>query len=171
MQALRLQTVTTSMIKIILITGFFMLCFVVANRQRPLLDLVVLVGGQVLLIGLLVATHYAIKNWWSKGYRKEVVEKQLLNRLMIAAADGDDAKVATLLSTGENVNAQGKSGETALMFAVRNNHISTAKLLINHGADLNAKTELGSTALDIAKKKSNADVVKMLNEVMKSSNF
>jgi len=134
--------------------------------SRPLLDIMVLGAAQALLIGILATTFFVVRNWWRKGYRKEVKEKQLLSELMIAAADGDDVEVARLLSAGENINAQGKSGETALMFAVKNNHLSTVKLLIEYGADLTMKTALGNTALDIAKKKSNADVVKMLNEIM-----
>ncbi|UOE94876.1 ankyrin repeat domain-containing protein [Alkalihalobacillus sp. LMS39] len=56
--------------------------------------------------------------------------------LMMASVYGNLAVIESLLYRGVDVNAQNIFGETALMFAVRNNHIEAASTLIDFGADL-----------------------------------
>lgn len=62
--------------------------------------------------------------------------------LMTAARTGNADVVRMLLDRGgEDVNARESSyGETALMWAVSENHPAAAKLLIEHGADINARS-------------------------------
>ena len=55
-----------------------------------------------------------------------------------------------LLEKGADVNKQNKLGETALMYAIHNNHVDSALLLLNKGADVNKQNELGETALMLA---------------------
>ena len=62
--------------------------------------------------------------------------------LMAAARTGNADVVRRLLDHGgADVNARESSyGETALMWAVSENHAAAAKLLIEHGADINARS-------------------------------
>lgn len=61
--------------------------------------------------------------------------------------------VKMLVNNGANVNYQNKSGETALMYAVRNSaYIDITQYLLQHGASasINVVDERGETALDKA---------------------
>jgi quinoprotein dehydrogenase-associated probable ABC transporter substrate-binding protein len=58
--------------------------------------------------------------------------------------------VQGLLGRGADVNAQSKSGTTALMIAATHNNPPTIGLLIDAGADVNAKNSAGETAADMA---------------------
>ena len=49
-----------------------------------------------------------------------------------------------------DVNARGKYGLTALMYAAKNGHRGTFRALINKGADANARDDFGRTALEYA---------------------
>jgi len=64
--------------------------------------------------------------------------------LMTAARAGNPDIVRLLVEHGADVNAKGNAyGETALVWAVTENHAAAAQVLIAHGADVNAR----STAL------------------------
>ena len=64
--------------------------------------------------------------------------------LMTAAASGSEQAVAALLDGGAAVDARDPSFEqTALMFAVREDHPDTVRLMIKRGADVNAQTRVG----------------------------
>jgi uncharacterized protein len=66
--------------------------------------------------------------------------------LMVAAGVGNVAAVKELLDGGANVDARDPGfQQTAIMFAVRENHPDMVKLLIDHGANVNAKTRVGPT--------------------------
>jgi ankyrin repeat protein len=60
---------------------------------------------------------------------------------MTASRTGAISGVKALVARGAKVNAEdGYRGETALMYAVAENHADVAKLLIDHGADVNARS-------------------------------
>ena len=59
-------------------------------------------------------------------------------------------------------NAKAKYGETALIWAARNNSYEVEKLLIEKGADVNAKTKGGATALAMAQDKGHSEIVALL---------
>ena len=62
--------------------------------------------------------------------------------LLDAAARGDAAAVAALLSSGADVDARDGRGRTALLLATHADHVEAARLLIETGADVNAKDDI-----------------------------
>jgi ankyrin repeat protein len=66
--------------------------------------------------------------------------------LMTAASVGDLESAKVLLDRGATVDTRDRNfQQTALMFAVRDNHPDVVRLLVEHGADVNAKTRQGET--------------------------
>jgi hypothetical protein len=59
--------------------------------------------------------------------------------------------VQELLQHGANPNAQNTSGQTALMWAMRNGHDAIADLLLDQGANPDVRDKQGRSALDIEK--------------------
>ena len=55
-----------------------------------------------------------------------------------------------LLEKGASVNAQDAGNRTALHYAIKENHIETAKILLNHGADPLLKSNTDEDALETA---------------------
>jgi len=71
--------------------------------------------------------------------------------LMLAAAGGHDATLATLLDAGADVHATSQAGWTALMFAAdAAGSASTPLLLLNAGSDPHVRDEEGRRALELA---------------------
>ena len=66
--------------------------------------------------------------------------------LMTAASVGDLESVKVLLDRGAMADTRDRNfQQTALMFAVRDNHPEVVRLLVQRGADVNAKTRQGET--------------------------
>src|SRR5947207_9068830 len=66
--------------------------------------------------------------------------------LMTASSVGDLNSVKVLLDRGAAVDTRDRTfQQTALMFAVRDNHPDVVRLLVERGADVNAKTKQGET--------------------------
>ena len=82
--------------------------------------------------------------------------------LMLAALEGDSAKVKALLSRGANVNAKDSAGRTALMFAVINMHFEIVEVLLSYGADVNSRAVDGGTALILAASSGDPKIVQAL---------
>ena len=82
--------------------------------------------------------------------------------LMLAALEGNTAKVKALLSNGANVNTKDSAGRTALMFAVINMHYETVEVLLSHGADVNSRAVDGGTALILAASSGDPKIVQAL---------
>jgi len=82
--------------------------------------------------------------------------------LMLAALEGNTAKVKALLSYGANVNTKDSAGRTALMFAVINMHYETVEVLLSHGADVNSRAVDGGTALILAASSGDPKIVRAL---------
>lgn len=68
----------------------------------------------------------------------------------LAAFDGayDDVMIMLKLLKKHEVNLKGDIGNTALHYAVMNNHDSVAALLISHGANVNQKNDYGDRPAD-----------------------
>ena len=67
--------------------------------------------------------------------------------LMLAAAAGDTASIATLLDAGAKANAtESDRGHTALMFAAAANRLPAVKLLLQRGADPKVATKVTDLA-------------------------
>jgi ankyrin repeat protein len=71
--------------------------------------------------------------------------------LHCAAARGNIAAIAFLLSRGANVNSLDRDNETPLHYAAELNHPEAVSYLIAHGADINARSNYyNRTALEVA---------------------
>lgn len=76
--------------------------------------------------------------------------------LMQAAAEGDVARVRSLLAAGADANARDEEGATALMRAAHAGHLDAVRALVDAGADVDATDDRGWGAL--AKAVYNADL-------------
>src|SRR4030095_1340418 len=59
-----------------------------------------------------------------------------------ASRSGNPDVVTRLIDKGANVNARGPRGQTALMWAVSQQHPDVVKLLLARGADIHARSEV-----------------------------
>ena len=71
-----------------------------------------------------------------------------------------------LIAKGAVVNAQNRTGETALMYAAWRGHSAIVKLLLEHRADATLKNRQGDTALTLAESKGHLDIVRLLQAVI-----
>lgn len=67
-----------------------------------------------------------------------------------AVRRGDTDIVRDLLERGVDANARDRYGQTAVMLAAHDGHLSTVNLLIEHGADLNVTAKYGLSAVMLA---------------------
>lgn len=70
--------------------------------------------------------------------------------LLQAAADGDAARVKTLLAGGAPLEARDAQGNTPLLRATQGNHAEAAGALIEAGADVNAQNGIQDSAYLLA---------------------
>jgi ankyrin repeat protein len=68
---------------------------------------------------------------------------------MVAARSGYPEVVEQLLGKGANVNAHGARGQTALMWAVSQQHPEVVKVLLTHKADVNLRSEVWTDVMAI----------------------
>ena len=86
-----------------------------------------------------------------------------LTPLMIAARTGNANVVETLLARGAAVNAAvGKTGHSALMWAVGEGHRDSVRLLVAHGADVDARAKTGFTPLLFAARSGDVESAALL---------
>ena len=77
----------------------------------------------------------------------------------------DVEKVRLLLAAGANVNAQSKTGRTALLVAAAYPRtVAVLRLLVERGADVRSQDGSGTTALALAVRSADIDVVRFLVE-------
>lgn len=93
---------------------------------------------------------------------REKSRRRQYPELCLAAADGQAARVAELVSAGASPNAVGPSGETPLMLAARNGHLNAIDALLQAGADPSICTPKGSTAQAIAVRSGHRNVAERL---------
>ena len=77
-------------------------------------------------------------------------EKSLDEKLLAAAASGDEAGLCLLIAAGAGVEARNKDGLTAAMMAAIRGHEASLELLIKAGANIEDKKNDGWTALMLA---------------------
>ncbi len=82
--------------------------------------------------------------------------------LVQAAAAGDLTAVRALLKQGQDVNAPGSDGATALHWVVRADDLATTDLLLRAGARVAVKNALGITPLYIAAENGNTALLRRL---------
>lgn len=81
------------------------------------------------------------------------------------ASLGNIAKVKLALQHGEDINARGDNGYTALHAAAANGHLDTVKLLVAQGANISAKLDSGESVIELAKLAGDNSVVGFLNSL------
>ncbi len=72
-----------------------------------------------------------------------------------------------LIAKGAVVNAQNRTGETALMYAAWRGHSEIVQLLLKNRADATLKNRQGDTALTLAESRGHLAIVQMLQATMK----
>ena len=156
--------------KKLLLTTLVVIPFVVAAKDQSLAETAVIGGAQGLIVGFAAVIYFFV---WKplKKKRDEFKNKKTIARneftpLIVAAAEGDDTEITRLIAEGADVNARGKSGETALMMASKNDRRTTVRLLLQCGADVYSKTAKGNTARDIARQHKKLEVADILSEKM-----
>lgn len=82
--------------------------------------------------------------------------------LMWAAGAGIKKEVSKAILNGGHINAQDKSGCTALIFAVMNNQPEVVNLLLDAGADPSIPTRRGRSAATIASDRNLAAISELL---------
>ena len=87
--------------------------------------------------------------------------------LMLAIEAKKQDLASYLLVKKFNVDATDDFGNTALIYAVRNDLFSVAKKLLELGADPTLRQVDGKTALDIAKSQNNQSLIRILSEAEK----
>jgi len=83
-------------------------------------------------------------------------------RLVKAVVKREKEEVIKALDEGADIDHQGSSGLTPLMWACQNAPIDIVELLLDRGADINLKDFSKMTALDIAMRDMNLGLVDML---------
>ena len=68
----------------------------------------------------------------------------------MAAMLGDEVKAQEIIDAGNDVNARGLDGFTALIGAAAKGHSGVVQILLANGAEVNAKEKNGWTALSQA---------------------
>ena len=79
-----------------------------------------------------------------------------------AAADGDIAKLNSLIVGGTDVNAKDNRGTVPLCKAVWNKHVDAVKILIDNGADANMYNYYGDRLLHYAASRGLMDIAEIL---------
>ena len=86
----------------------------------------------------------------------------IANNLLFAAKNGCYRIANMIIKLGVNIDTHNLFGETALMVAVRSNHIDVVRLLLKNKSNINAKNIHGRNSLMLAVESQNVDMVKLL---------
>ena len=81
------------------------------------------------------------------------------------ASLGNIAKVKLAIQNGEDVNARGDNGYTALHAAAGNGHLDVVELLIGQGASATATLDSGESVVELAALAQETRVVDFLNSL------
>ena len=85
-----------------------------------------------------------------------------LHSFLVSCQEGDEAKVATILQSGEvGVNSSDEAEITGLQVAAANGHQEIVEVLVARGAKLNHENSSGWTALHQASYHGHLSVVKV----------
>lgn len=82
--------------------------------------------------------------------------------LMVAARNGDRARVEKLIGRGADVNQANNNGGSPIMYAALSGDPGTVSLLLRHGADAGSPAKNGWTALMIASAKGYVEIARIL---------
>ena len=88
--------------------------------------------------------------------------KELDEKLLTAAGNGQTDICKMLIDAGANINAKHPDNWTALHSAVLHGHTDVVKILLNDRADVNAMSKRGRKPLHLALKYKYKDIVDLL---------
>ena len=109
--------------------------------------------GSIRMVALLLAS----------GARANLALPSGETPLMTAARAGSLDAVTLLLDRGAHVNHQESTkGQTALMWALFEDHVDVARFLADRGADIHLRSHSGMTPLLFAARQGNLDAVRLL---------
>ncbi|KAK4475157.1 hypothetical protein MN116_002241 [Schistosoma mekongi] len=90
--------------------------------------------------------------------------------LMLAALHGALDICSLLIAHGANINAQDASGNTALMYAIEQGHVSVIKCILGYGdLDLTLVDNNGKNALAVAKSKGDSEILNLIQSAYAST--
>jgi hypothetical protein len=91
------------------------------------------------------------------------IDRSGMTALMYACSHGSLKLIEYLIDHGANIEIKDyQNGETALFFAVRSNHIDTAKFILSRGAQKDATDKKGCTVERIAENKNMVEILNLL---------
>ena len=90
------------------------------------------------------------------------IKREAVSPILLAAKEGDAAKVTALLAKGMNANTTDADANTPLMFAAEKGDVKTTQVLLAKRGNENAKSSAGETALMKAAKAGHSAVVEAL---------
>ena len=95
--------------------------------------------------------------------KTSVVDYNILNKALLEASIcGLNPCIQALTDAGADVNTADKGGNTCLIKATENDHLSSLEILIKAGADVNAKNAMERTALMKAARLGHNDCLRLL---------
>lgn len=87
-----------------------------------------------------------------------------MTALLLAAQEGHQQTIQTLIKANAEVNYQLENGATALMLAVQNGHLGAVHSLIAANANLNIKASNGVTPLMLAERYRYREIIELLKK-------
>ena len=125
-----------------------------------------------LISSISVSIAVFLKDWKVlAAYGSALVAIKMFN-MIISENNIDMVKLLSDLEQGADINLQNKDGNTALIYAIRENNIEMVKLLLlEKGADTNLQNKDGNTALIYAIRENNIEMVKLLLEQGANTNL
>jgi ankyrin repeat protein len=124
------------------------------GKNRYLVQARFLINGFVLILTVLLQVNSTVAQ---KQEDTKVMGR--ITNFLVAADNGDTAKVVEGLNQGIDVNVTDEHGQTALILAADEGHVDTVKLLLRHGASPDLQNRLGGTALMMASFNDHLEVV------------
>jgi uncharacterized protein len=103
---------------------------------------------------LLFAAIAAINTSVNAGHDNTSVKK---------AAYGEADNVRTIIARGTDLNAHGRIGNTALIYAVQEGHTEIAEMLVAAGANPDASNDYGNTARTLVESYGQREIVKVFD--------
>lgn len=110
---------------------------------------------------LLLLVYVLVGSPWP-GFCSQKRDVHLNERFLQAAQKGDYEDLQNLLDLGAEVNARGKYGDTALIWAALRGQAKMVQYLLAKGAEVNAKNDVKETPLILATDNKNVAVVRLL---------
>lgn len=144
--------------------------FAIANANFEADEVLVKLGAEKLTI------QEQLKILWPKivgivffpfMYRR--MKRTLLTNLIVASMHDDLTNAKKWHSLGAPINGIGIDGNTPLIVAVKNGHLSMVEFLIEQGADIGQSNLAGETALSIAGETGDSHLIALLEKYVEGS--